>query len=183
MSRYEFIKHLEEGEECRELKQYPGYYITTRGRVWSARSSRFLTPQKQKTYADKRRGYKPPAHNRYFYSVCIMVGGGKYVAPRIHTLVGRAFLPEYREGLFILHKEETLPYPQINYVENLWVGNNKDNMEDMWRKGRRKYATYSIDGKVYTSQQLEEVGLKHNISLCGVRSRIRNPNYPAWYRC
>jgi len=40
--------------------------------------------------------------------------------------------------MFILHKDETLPYPQINYIDNLYVGTNGDNMKDMWEKQRRE---------------------------------------------
>ena len=29
MSKYNFLHQLEDGEECKELKDYPGYFITT----------------------------------------------------------------------------------------------------------------------------------------------------------
>jgi len=32
MNKYQF----EDDEECKELKDYPGYFITTKGRVWSS---------------------------------------------------------------------------------------------------------------------------------------------------
>jgi len=118
---YEWIKYLEEGEEVKPLKEYPGYYITSYGRVWGMSGYKFHS-----VWKDKRR--------EYYYRVSINgVNMGS-----IHTLVGRNFLPEYREGLFILHKEETLSYPEINYVSNLWVGTNSDNMKDSYRKGRKK---------------------------------------------
>ena len=116
---YEWIKYLEEGEEVKPLKEYSGYFITSLGRVWSMKHYKFLNPNNFRSY---------------YYTTKIY---DKQV--RIHTLVGRAFLPEYREGLFILHKEETLPYPQINYVENLWVGTSADNSRDRERKGRGRW--------------------------------------------
>ena len=117
---YEWIKELEEGEEVKPLKEYPGYFITSYGRIWSMVTYKFMKPSKNK--------------NNYQYHTTI----GNQEVVTIHTLVGRNFLPEYREGLFILHKEETLSYPEINYVSNLWVGTNSDNMKDSYRKGRKK---------------------------------------------
>jgi len=180
VSKYEFIQHLYEGEECRELGEYPGYYVTTHARLWNSNKGRWMKQRKHKG-VDKRRVKQT---DRYYWLVTLCNREGKWKTTRIHTLVGRAFIPEYREGLFILHKEETLPYPQINYLENLWVGNNSDNMKDMWSKGRRerRYAEYSIEGKVYTRPQLTEVALQYNLKLNGVISRIQNNNYPTWHR-
>lgn len=128
LSRYfpwEWIKELEEGEEVKPIPHPTGYFITNRGRVWSSHYHRFLIPQRVK--------------DSYYHKVCI--GGRKrYYHPEIHTLVGRNFLPEWREGLLILHKEEKLSYPEIHYVENLWVGTHLDNMRDMAKKGRCRNA-------------------------------------------
>lgn len=122
---YEWIKYLEEGEEVKPLKGYPGYYITSYGRVWSMKKYKFLSIKKE--------GRK----NSYYYRVGISHNNIIYNYT-IHTLVGRNFLPEYREGLCILHKEETLSYPEINYVENLWVGSMGDNIRDRDMKGRSR---------------------------------------------
>ena len=96
---YEWIKDLRDGEEVKPLKEYPGYFITSMGRVWSVFGYRFLSIH---------------LHRKYYY--CVKIKGKSL---EVHTLVGRNFLPEYREGLHICHKEETLPYPEINYKENL----------------------------------------------------------------
>ena len=47
-------------------------------------------------------------------------------------------MPEYEEGMLILHKDEALPFPEINYVENLWCGTQSDNRKDCVKKGRTK---------------------------------------------
>ena len=114
---YEWIKHLQEGEEVKPLREYPGYFITSLGRVWSMKQYKFLSVRKQ---------------GEYYWRVNM----GKNTSTLIHILVGRNFLPEYREGLLILHKEETLSYPEINYPENLWVGTYSDNQQDRRRKCR-----------------------------------------------
>jgi hypothetical protein len=55
----------------------------------------------------------------------------------VSTLVGRHFLPEYKSGLIICHKDETLPFPEVHWVDNLWAGTQSENIKDMWSKGRR----------------------------------------------
>ena len=172
MSKYEFIKYLEEGEECKELLEYPNRFITTRGRVWCNKHQKWL---KQKLVE------RSCGENSYYYRTWVGY---------THRLVGRYFLPEYKKGLFILHKVETLSYPEINFVENLWVGNNSDNMKDMWRKGRRSKKgcgrkpqyKYNIEGVEYNHTQLIQIGEKHNLSLTGVYSRINNPNFTSWIK-
>ena len=133
MNDHFISQYLEDGEKCKEmLPNHPGFFITTRGRVWIEKKKRWASTSQEKTYHDKRRK-NFPSNTRYYSKVNI----GK-TCTRIHILVGRYFLPEYETGKFILHKDETLLYPEINYVENLWVGDNSDNMKDMWGKKRRK---------------------------------------------
>lgn len=129
MSKYEFIKYLNEGEECREiLPEFPDYFITTHGRVWSNKGQRFLTGVRK----EGRRGGES-----YYYRVGMYNTLKQCRYRYLHTLVGRYLLPEYREGLCILHRDETLSYPEINHIDNLWVGSRSDNLRDMWSKNRR----------------------------------------------
>jgi hypothetical protein len=125
MSEYEFIKYLEDNEEAKPIINFPGYFITNKGRVWSNRGkgnrSKWLTPTKSK---------------RYYWCVTLYDINNKRKGLKIHTLVGRHFLNEYKSGLFILHKNENLNYPEINYLKNLWVGTNRDNIIDMYSKNR-----------------------------------------------
>ena len=120
---YWWIEKLEEDEEVRPIKGFPDYYISTYGRVYSTRYN---------SSGWKALHYKAP----YYYKTSIFREDGKQVSTFSHILVGRNFLPEWREGLHILHKDETLPYPQINHPSNLWVGTQADNNRDMWSKGR-----------------------------------------------
>ena len=115
-----WIRDLNPQEECKEIYGFPGYYITTEGRVYSTRSHRWIESK-----------YKPP----YYYFV-VLYKDDKKCKQHIHSLVGRNFLSEYKRGMFILHKDETLPYPEINYLHNLWVGTCKDNNIDRCKKGR-----------------------------------------------
>ena len=118
---YAWISELEEGEEAKSITGFPDFFITTFGRVYSRKSCSFIKAQKQGNYYHSVFLTSPTSYRRRY---------------TIHQLVGRHFLPEWREGLHILHKDETLPYPQIHAIENLWAGTHTENVRDMWSKGR-----------------------------------------------
>ena len=120
---FEWIKYLEDGEEAKQVPDYPGFYITNRGRMWSDYRWKWLSNCFHN-------------HPPYYYWRVSWGERGRMTASNIHTLVGRVFLPEYSEGLLILHKNETLSYPEINYVENLYVGTYTDNNRDAVSKNR-----------------------------------------------
>ena len=124
MSKYHFIHQLEDDEDCKELKDYPGYFITTKGRVWSSikGKGRWLSQYKQ---------------GQYYWGV--MIGGRNGGNKLIHQLVGRNFLKEYKNGMHILHKDEILDYPYINFLNNLYIGTQKDNIIDKNIKNRGRY--------------------------------------------
>ena len=150
---YEFIKYLDDDEECKEIKNKKGYFITTKGRVWSSRGQCFMK------ITDS------PVH--YYHSIGIT--GTTYM---IHQLVGRTFLEDYREGLCILHRDESLPYPEIDFVENLWVGSQNDNMKDCRKKNRLYIKLTPIDihmikliSPSYTQKQLGKMYGVHRSTI------------------
>ena len=116
--KFDFIKDLEDGEECKEMTDFSGYYITNRGRVFSMRTYSWLTPTN---------------FNSYYYNVGLGKKVGKVV---LHTLVGRHFLHDWKPGLDVCHYDEELSFPQINWVENLWSGTRSENLKDSYDKGR-----------------------------------------------
>jgi len=162
MSKYEFIKYLEEGEECKEIKGYPDYFITSYGRVWS----------------NKQRGKWLSVYPQHKYYQGVNLYDGNHL---IHSLVGRNFLPDYRKGLWILHKDETLPSYLINRLDNLYVGDIKQNMRDMDKRGRRN--GLSPNDVIQIREMWENsdetinhfstrVGKRYNKSRTGIRSII-----------
>ena len=116
-----WIRELEEGEEAKACYGFPGYFITTFGRVYSTHQHQWI-----------KLAVKEP----YYYQFSLYLEG-KRKKCYSHTLVGRTFLPEWEEGLFILHRDETLSYPEINHPENLWAGTQKDNVLDAMKKERQ----------------------------------------------
>jgi hypothetical protein len=117
--KYEFIKDLEDDEECKECYGCKGWFITTKGRIFSTHYYRWLEPK----------------HSHSYYWVVNYKG----TCHPVHTLVGRTFCKDYQDGLLILHNEEELPYPMINYLSNLRVGTYSDNNKDTWDKGRNHH--------------------------------------------
>ena len=111
------------GELWVPVEGYEGRYeVSNRGRVWS-------------TDRHKARLIKPRL-KAYGHQEIQLTKNYKKWRTHVSTLVGRHFLPEYREGLHILHRDETLPLPERDWVENLWVGNQSENRIDCVNKGR-----------------------------------------------
>jgi len=138
MSKYNFLHQLEDGEECKEIKDYPGYFITTKGRVWSSikGKGRWLSSYRQ---------------GEYYWGV--MIGGRSGGNKLIHQLVGRNFLKEYKNEMYILHKDETLNYPNVNFLDNLYIGTQQDNIIDKNIKNRGRHG-----GKSHlTIEQVDEI--------------------------
>lgn len=115
---WEWIKEIEDGEEFRKCVGFPGYFISNRARVFSTTTYSFLNPYH--------------SHHYYYY---VRIGGRKTNPPPLHTLVGRTFL-DWKEGDLILHNVETLPFPVINWVDNLHIGDHSMNNKETWEKGR-----------------------------------------------
>ena len=117
----DWMNQLDPDEDWKEIDGYNDYIITSKGKVWSKKSLIWL---------------QPCASHLYYWAVNLSKNG-KATGYNIHMLVGRHFLPDYKEGLDILHYDEELSYPQINYVGNLWCGTNDDNIRDKVKKGRQ----------------------------------------------
>ena len=115
------MMQLLEGEVCKPDPTWPLYNITNYGRVWSTITNKFLTPCKERNY----------------HKVSLKDATGKRRMRHVHILVGRHYLPDYKEGMNILHIDETLPYPQRHSVANLRVGTQAQNIKEMYDKGRR----------------------------------------------
>ena len=114
-------------EQLTPIPDWPGYSITPCGKVWSHKSNKWLTAF-------------PHTGHAYYYMVKLYrpTGGPRGTGRQnrhIHTLVGRTYLP-YIPGAYICHRDETLPFPDINHVSNLFIGSFKDNSEDAITKGR-----------------------------------------------
>ena len=79
---------------------YKDYYVTNDGRVWSAKSNKFLSP----------------STNNDGYKMVTIYSDNKRINQLIHRLVAKAFLPNPNNLPIVNHKDEN---PTNNNVENL----------------------------------------------------------------
>lgn len=77
------------------------------------------------------------------------VGSKLYKAHRVAWITAYGVIPE---GLFVCHKCDN---PACVNVDHLFLGNNSDNMKDMYSKGRGN--TKDIIAKKLTSKIAEEI--------------------------
>ena len=135
---------LQPGEEWKVVSGYDNYIITSQGRIWSKVRNQWMVVSNS---------------DDYYWRVGLSKNG-KTTPKLIHTLVGRHFLPDYKEGLQIHHHNEELPFPGINFVGNLWAGTPVENTNDMMIKDR------SNKSNKYGFMGVGHNGNTYNYKLC-----------------
>lgn len=91
---------LFENEEIKQIENFPNYYVTTFGRVWSEHSHKFLKPT-----IDKRGN-----HQREYVSL------GRGNKEYIHRLVANAFIPNPNN------------YDEIDHIDTNGLNNHSNNL-------------------------------------------------------
>mgnify|MGYP003128960669 CR=1 FL=1 len=94
-----------------EMREYPGYFISTKGRIFSEKYNERL----EKKPSDNGKGY---------LYVCLMKEGKQYIK-KIHRLVGETFLEKVEGKLEIDHINQN---KKDNRVENLRWCNRRENL-------------------------------------------------------
>lgn len=113
------------------IVDYPGYYVTTCGKVWSYKSNKFLSQFKDS------KGY-----------LCVQLSNGVNSKPfRVHRLVALAYLPNPSSLPQVDHIDRNKEH---NYLSNLhWVSNVENGQNKSCRAIK---AIECLDtGKVYES--------------------------------
>lgn len=111
----------------KEIKDYPGYFITEDGKVWSSKSNKFLSFKdvngynKVQLYHNKKR--------KYFF---------------VHRLVAEAFIPNPNNLPYVNHKDENR---KNNNVDNLEWCTTKYNNNYGNRIKKMKQALLNKNGK------------------------------------
>lgn len=104
-----------------ELKDFPGYFITEDGQVWSNKRGKLRLKKAGKC----RQGYPRVSLVQNFKE------DGKICY--IHRLVAETFIPNPNNLPHVLHKDDN---PANCHKDNLFWGTHGDNMRDMFAKGR-----------------------------------------------
>ena len=157
----------------KEIPDFPNYFITENGEVWSAKRNIFLTP-----------------HNDRGYLTVNLSNNGIRQIKKIHRLVAEAFIPNPNN------------YPQINHKDENKLNNNVDNLEWCTQKYNCQYGTRNyrctvhcnrkvkqlLNGEVINKyNSLKEASLKTNIKYQNISSCCRNQQNTAggyeWKYC
>lgn len=100
-----------------EIEGFPGYYVTAKGNVYSAKKKNGL------------KKLKPVPHNNGYLRLKLVAADGSHCDRYIHRLVASAFLPKPKQGMEVNHKNGT---KTDNRIENLeWV-TRKSNIVHMF---------------------------------------------------
>ena len=132
-------------EHWEPLRGFPLYIISNLGRVKNTKTNRFLKCRR--------------VSGQPYLMVGVYNPDGKQKNLHIHRQVGLHFLPHTGGEFQVCHKDETLPEPERHQLSNLFIGNNRDNMIDMWRKNRnpRQVVTRDVVRQLRETHQRERV--------------------------
>lgn len=98
-------------EVWRDIQGYSDYQVSDKGRIWSAKSQRYLIP------SQKENGY---------YQINLIADNGKRKKEYIHRLVAIAFIENPHNHAQVHHKDKDRTN---NVVENLEWTDSKEHMK------------------------------------------------------
>lgn len=114
----EFSSYGHEDEQWMPTDEDSDYWVSTEGRIWSAKSQQFM---------------KPKRLDRHGHLGIAIYNGKKNVKYRyLHRLMGKAFLSNCEDLPVVRHLDDI---PSNNEITNLAWGTQKDNMRDCMENG------------------------------------------------
>lgn len=144
-------------EQWLPVSDYPGYEVSSKGRVRSLDREvigSWGTPKKLKgkILAQTKVGGDKPSGGRYY--ACTLFREGKRKMVTIHILVLETFVSSRPEGKWGLHRDDD---PENNCLENLYWGTPTENTQDAIRSGRHRTTlesakTECAQGHQYTTE-------------------------------
>ena len=150
---------LREDEEIKQIIEFPDYWISNYGRVFSHKANR---KNNNGWHIMKNRN----KHNRYEY-IFLSKDNIQYEFS-IHYLVAIYFCENYRNGLVVDHKDAN---GFNNYFKNLQWITQKDNVTKSYEtSGVNQFRNYKIYNIVYLNGEKSE----DLIGQSGIKNYIKN---------
>lgn len=104
------MENAQNMEIFKDIKGYPGYQISNFGRVWSAKSNKYM---------------KPVANNAGYLQIKLIAANGKRKGELVHRLVALHFIDNPNGKPEVNHKDRN---KVNNHVDNLeWVTHGENN--------------------------------------------------------
>ena len=118
-----FIDDCYMGERWKQYADFPEYYYSDMGRIWSSRTHRFIhgSATGKRGHIDISFKFKDKRYHRY-----------------IHRIVANGFVPNPNRYDLVRHLDDD---PSNNRYDNLAWGAQTDNMRDAIENGHFKYFT------------------------------------------
>jgi hypothetical protein len=169
-----------DGEIVKEVEEFPGYYVSTSGRVWSSprrgSGGRWLKPQKAKR-----------KDGSYYLFVSLYKNGMKK-GKLVHRLVAETFISNFQNK------------PEVNHLDGNKLNNDWSNLQWVTKAENEKHAwdnglnettrkaasrTHSKrvkcieTGKVYSSAEeaSKYIGLNNQAVSCAIHNGCRAGGY------
>lgn len=158
---------LLENEQIKQIKNYPSYYITNFGRVWSDISNKWLTPTINQRGNHKRAYVNLGRGNRFY----------------IHRLVAETFIPNPNNYNEIDHIDCNA---LNNHVDNLrWVTHQENMQNEKTQENIKKNTGYLVEIENIETKELtygyDATAEKYHVSKSTInnhiKGRVKNPKW------
>ena len=167
-----------------EIPDYPGYYVTSNGDIWSTKQKKPRKLKPQKVSQSKKKYLQVRLFNKDSRKGKVLINGKTQQRGKlqyIHRLVYQNFVGEITKGKEIDHKDSNT---HNNNVDNLQVITRRENLmkyaKKLSKENNRRYLRNYRDEVIEDFKNLKafaKVAKKWNCSEQHVRRIIKNVYY------
>jgi hypothetical protein len=117
--------------DAKAIDDFPGYYVTPAGEVWSTRTS---GPSLKVSMPKRLVPWRHKSKKQKLYWWVTLCRHGKPIKKSLHRLVAKVFLVRPEGVHLVRHLDDN---PSNNHVNNLAWGTYSDNLRDALQNGAR----------------------------------------------